>query len=107
MNTINVAKQLNTTTAITRESARELFSMLKQLSEYNIVLDFDEVEYASRSFFDELNSLRIEAKTKKKVNFINLNRDLQALLYLVTTKKTSSHDDKTKFALKKIKTIAI
>jgi hypothetical protein len=102
---INIAQQLNSSTVITRESAREIFTYLKTLPESEIILDFANVAFASRSFFDELYSLKIEAKSLKTIEFINLNRDLQALLDLITRKEPA--DNRSYLDLSRVKTRTI
>lgn len=68
----------------TRQMARELFEEIKMSGEKKVVLDFKDIQYASRSFFDELNSkISILKRREKQVQCIHLNRSLNQLQRLV------------------------
>jgi len=69
---------------ISREDVRILFSFLSTTSESSITLDFDKIEFASRSFFDELNSQKRKLDfLGKSIEIINLNNSLKQLYQIV------------------------
>lgn len=61
-------------------------------TEKQITLDCNEIEYASRSFFDELNAAMSKiALSGKTVEFQNLNEDLEKLYnYVKETARSNS-----------------
>lgn len=69
---------------ITRESARELFRLISEIPEKRIILNFENIDFASRSFFDELNSKMSQIKLLgKEIEFINLVSQISELYRLV------------------------
>lgn len=81
---INVNELFNSTSLVTRQAARDLFDIIAQSNESIIQLNFSEIAHASRSFFDELNSQKTKIRLLgKKVEYINLNPNLQNLLSIV------------------------
>lgn len=77
---------------ITRRAARELFDVISESEDKKIILDFNKIEFASRSFFDELNSKMSEIKLLgKNIEIINLNENLAKLYKIVVNaSKTKS-----------------
>lgn len=90
---------------MTRELARQIFHVINDAAEDTITLDFSDIEFASHSFFDELHSLKVKTEPKKQTVFTHLNRDLQAMLNVVT--KRTERDDKPEYDLHEIKVVAI
>ena len=89
--TIILKEYLKSTSLVTRQSVRDLFDMIQKSNDKVIILDFKDMEFASRSFFDELNEKQSKL-LDKKVEFINLNPDLQKLSEFVTSSsKAKSH----------------
>ena len=77
---INLAAFATSPNLATRQIARELVDTLVHSTERQITLDFSEIEYASRSFFDELNAAMSKiALLGKTVEFRNLSEDLEKL----------------------------
>ncbi len=94
--TLNLALMFNASSLITRQAAREVFDLVSVLSEKTITLDFSHIEYASRSFFDELNVMRDRLlHLGKKIELSHLNANLQKLLQFVNrapkSKSSSSY----------------
>ena len=89
---INIGELLQASSLITRQDACELYSHISKSPENNITLDFSQILYASRSFFDELNNFQKILKSEgKKVEYININEDLQPLLQIVINRAKSKH----------------
>ena len=90
--TINLAAFATSPNLATRQIARELADVLMHSMEKQITLDFSDVEYASRSFFDELNAAMSKiALLGKTVEFRNLNEDLEKLYnYVKETARSNS-----------------
>lgn len=62
--------------------------MLEQYSSTEeVVLDFQNVEFISRSVADEL----VHQKEKRNIKFINLNTSTEEMIHLVSKKKKSTH----------------
>ena len=80
----NLKELFSSASLVTRQTAREIFDVISKSKENEIVLDFKNIQSATRSFFDELNSFesRIDL-LGKKVEFANVNSDLQKLFDLV------------------------
>ncbi len=53
---INLKEIFNSASLVTRQTARDIFDMISKTPEREIVLDFKNVQSATRSFSDELNS---------------------------------------------------
>lgn len=88
--TIDLKEYLKSTSLVTRQSVRDLFDMIEKSEDKIIILDFQDMEFASRSFFDELNDK--QSKSNKKVEFVNLNLDLQKLSeFVANSSKAKSH----------------
>ena len=66
--TIKVSELYQSSSLITRDAARDLFNVISHLPETYIKLDFSNVQYASRSFFDELNKLLKDHPTFKIIH---------------------------------------
>lgn len=82
--TINLAGIFNSSSLITRQAARDLFSIIAKSEEKKITLDFNKIEFASRSFFDELNSEMTKiALFGKEVEFVNLSESIEKLYKMV------------------------
>lgn len=62
--------------------------MLEQHSSTEeVVLDFQNVEFISRSVADEL----VHQKEKRNIKFINLNSSIEDMIQLVSMRKKSNH----------------
>lgn len=81
---ISLTEIFNSSSLITRQTARELFDIIAKSDEKKIILDFNKIEFASRSFFDELNNEMSKiALLGKEVEFINLNESIAKLYKMV------------------------
>lgn len=88
---INISEVFSAQSLVTRQAARDLFEIVVKNPNDNIILDFTNIDYASRSFFDELNSFEKEYKSLgKKVEMQNINPQLVSLYNLVRTRIKSS-----------------
>lgn len=89
---INLKEVFDSTSFVTRQTAREIFDLISKARENEIALDFKDIQSATRSFFDELNSQQNKIMLlAKKVEFINLDSDLEKLRQLViNTSKVKS-----------------
>ena len=78
---IRIRDVFESSSVITRQSARELFNIIQSTPESEIVLDFADVEYSSRSFFNELLSKELLfSALGKQIRFMNLPEALRELL---------------------------
>lgn len=83
--TIKISDFIRSSSLITRDAARDLFKTISVLPESQIILDFSDIAYASRSFFDELNGNQNKLKLLGKVvEYINLPDSLVQLNQKVT-----------------------
>lgn len=83
--TIHVRSILDVSTVATRATARRLFKeQIKRSSADSFVLDFEGIEFASRSFMDEL-SLLIKDHSYN-IRKINMNSQVQQMDELVQEK---------------------
>lgn len=98
-------KFVNSTSLATREIAREVCEEIEKMSAKQIILDFSNIEYASRSFFDELNNRLDNIIRHKKVEIIHLNKNLNVLYQLVRTPKTKLNTHR--LSISKVKVLAI
>lgn len=81
---IHLRDVFNSSSLITRQAARDLFDMIQHSPETRIALDFNGIEYSSRSFFDELISKEpLFMPLGKSVTFVNVSRDLEQMMELV------------------------
>lgn len=106
--TIMLSDHFKSTSLITRQAARDIFELISTLSETDIVLDFHNIEFATRSFFDEYHSNERKFKLLgKKVNFLNMNEGLSKLYDFVIkqSKSTSSSYDFASVANAKVITM--
>lgn len=88
---INLYEFAGSSSLATRQIAREIFDLVLQELAKNIVLDFSQIEHASLSFFDELNSKKNQLKSVgKNIEFEGLNEDLKNIFGLVTKNFRSS-----------------
>jgi anti-anti-sigma regulatory factor len=88
--TINLATLFNSSSLITRQTAQEVFNIISESPEEMIILDFSQIKFASRSFFDELNNLKSKISLLgKQVKFMNLNKHIEKLLQLVVNAEKS------------------
>lgn len=86
---INISHILEVSVLATRATARRLFSeQIEQSPSNNFELDFSGVEFASRSFMDELNLLVQDHSYS--IHKINMNRQVQQMDKLVQ-KKDKKH----------------
>jgi hypothetical protein len=89
--TINIAAFAASPNLATRQIARELIDSIAHMKEKQIILDFTETEYASRSFFDELNAAMSHfAQIGKSVELHNLSPDLEKLHNFVSESARSN-----------------
>lgn len=95
---INITTLFSSNSLITRQTARDLFEFVSHLPEADILLDFAQSSFASRSFFNELISFESKLKLLgKKIEIINLNENLSSLLEIVrNSSKTMSSVSYTK-----------
>lgn len=88
--TINLAEFFNSSSLITRQAAQEVFNIISESPEKVIILDFSQIKFASRSFFDEFNSLKSKISLLgKRVKFANLNDHIAKLFQLVVDAEKS------------------
>lgn len=81
---IIVSDLVHSTSLVTRETARNLFSAISRLPVSSITLDFSNVDYISRSFFDEVNSQKKKLSyLGKTVTIVNLKDSLEQLQQIV------------------------
>ncbi len=66
---------------VTRSSIEELFRFINALDELNIILDFEKVQFISRSCADEY--IKQKNRTKKKINDINIGSNVEKMLNFV------------------------
>jgi hypothetical protein len=89
-NTIYIAELFDSQSLVTRQAARDLFNKISTTTASNISLDFSMINFASRSFFDELNNSQSKLKLLgKQVEFQNLNDVLSSLLQIVKSTANS------------------
>lgn len=82
--TIKLSEKYNSSSLITRQAARELFIAIAETKEERIILDFSNIEFASRSFFDELNSQMNKANLLgKNIKLISIDENIKKLYDLV------------------------
>lgn len=87
---IDLSDLFKSSSLISRQAARELFEIISKTPSTEIILDFNSINFASRSFFDELNSQRSKISLLgKKVEFMNLNENLNKLLEIVISEAKS------------------
>ena len=79
---INIQKYLQVSVLSNRSTAKVLLDEALKNKNTSIVLDFADIEFASRSFLDELNYLINENDDKSFVK-INMTNQLQKMDYLV------------------------
>ncbi len=81
---ILLTETFKSSSLITRQAARELFDIISESEDKKIILDFNKIEFASRSFFDELNSKMSKIKLLgKNIEIVNLNENLAKLYKIV------------------------
>jgi len=79
---------------ISRQTARELYEHIKNMKSKVVELDFRDVKYASRSFFDELNcKMGFLRLFNTEVKIVNLNENLSRLLDIVLNVKERTYSD--------------
>lgn len=82
--TYEMAEFFGSTSLISRQAAKKLCEEIARLKVGNVTLDFKNVDFASRSFFDQLNSGISDLKlANKQIELINLSENLKELLKLV------------------------
>ncbi len=104
---INLATIFESSSLILRQTAKELADIILKSKENNIILDFTNINYASRSFFDELNgAMQTFKKANKIIDFINMNENIENLFKMVlATSKNKS--DFTYISLADVDTVSI
>ncbi len=83
---INVSDFLSVTVLSNRATARSLVNEIMEMNKNKAKLDFVDVEFASRSFMDELNS-KIREFSHIKFSKINMNNQISKMDSLVQDKK--------------------
>src|SRR5258706_6834103 len=84
VSTIYISEVFDSQSLVTRQAARDLFTKISLIPESTINLDFSKINFASRSFFDELNHYQSNFKLLgKQVEFQNLNETLSSLFQIV------------------------
>mgnify|MGYP001561329916 CR=1 FL=1 len=66
---------------ITRNAVADFFSFLSQLSEKEIILDFKEIEFISRSCADEY--IKRKLMSNKQIKEINISHNIYSMFLLV------------------------
>jgi anti-anti-sigma regulatory factor len=104
---INISELFSSHSLVTRQAARDLFALISHMPDNSIILDLSQIDFASRSFFDELNSYESKFRLLgKKVEIININDNLISLLQLVKERaKTMSSISYESIANAKVITI--
>ena len=83
-NKISISDFVSSSSLVSRESARQLVKLISKSPDCDVVLDFSDILYSSRSFFSEWNSLQPKLKLLgKQIDIINLNENLSKLNQLV------------------------
>lgn len=72
-----------TTHLTTRSLAKQVFEDLMQMSSSEQVLDFSDIEFASRSFMVQLYSML--AKQRSQARFINMNDNVEQMYQLAVS----------------------
>jgi len=84
VNQIILADVFHSESLVTRTAAKSLLEAISTSPDSKILLDFSDIKFASRSFFDELHSYKSKfILLGKKVEFINLDKSLNQLLRIV------------------------
>jgi anti-anti-sigma regulatory factor len=84
---INISNLFSSHSLVTRQAARDIFELISQMPENSIILDLAQIDFASRSFFDELNNYENTFRLSgKKVEIINMNDHIASLLQMVKEK---------------------
>lgn len=95
--TINISEVFDAQSLVTRQAARDLFTRISSMPESIVYLDFSRINFASRSFFDELNNFQSNFRLLgKQVELQNLNQTLSTLLQIV--KSTSQSKSSISYA---------
>lgn len=76
--TLPLDEAFNTSSLVTRQAARKLIQKINELDVPTIALDFTNINYASRSFFNELVHCinHVNSSKDKFIEIKNLNDDL-------------------------------
>lgn len=82
---IDLSQYLEVTVLSNRATARTLIKHIQTLDQENIQLDFSDIEFASRSFMDQLNS-EIKDLEQISVELINMNDQVSQMYTLVREK---------------------
>ncbi|MEQ8524353.1 hypothetical protein [Gracilimonas sp.] len=90
---IDLSKKLNVSVLSNRATARTLYNKeIKKTLYPNVVIDFKDIEFASRSFLDELNSLLAE-KRFSNIHKMNMNHQVSKMDKLVSNKSEIVRED--------------
>jgi hypothetical protein len=90
---INISNLFSSYSLVTRQAARDICELISQMPENSIILDMERIAYASRSFFDELNSYENTfILSGKNVELINVNHNIASLLQMVKEKVNTTHN---------------
>ena len=82
---IDLSQYLEVTILSIRATARTLIKHVRSLEQEKIMLDFSDIDFASRSFMDQLNS-EIRDLEQISVELINMNYQVSQMNTLVREK---------------------
>lgn len=82
MKKIELFKELGSN-VVTRNSLDSLFSKIKKYKSKEIVVDFNKVDFISRSGADEF--LKLKSSTKKIIKEINMSDEVRDMFKVVTS----------------------
>lgn len=69
---------------VTRTAARTLLDIISRIQDSNVFVDFEQIKFASRSFFDELYSFKNKFQLLgKHIEFVNMPDSLLQLANIV------------------------
>ena len=93
---INVAKVL-TPAISSRDLANKLKPFILRADTESVDLDFQEVKFISRSVAHELLTMKEELTSKKKLVFINLDKDVKEMLRITAANRVAPAHDAPQF----------
>lgn len=103
---INLNEELLVKILSNRSTARRLFNETQKTLWRKVILDFDKIEFASKSFLDELNAL-IEEQNEKTYVKENMSEEVQKMEQLVQHSQDKKLWDSQKEASKRADTVVI
>jgi len=99
--TINIAKSLSVIIN-SRDITDILRDKIKKTDLKSVNLDFDNVQFISRSAAHSLLLLKEELLNKKEISFLNTNQDIAMMLRSVAASRALPKQERTRFRAKKI-----